>query len=181
MDCKKVLIEIVSKTVEGSEGSKMGGISSATMNIRGSLFAANLKIMSQRADGLPEEDGRYALLLNNYKCRKIDSDLLTGETPAMEPTIYLDTPLMPNSFSIETYLLPVCTGWQGRSGNPITRVAGLLLKKASSSNSEAKYERIGIFGLDQTQANILYDVSSGDFDYVERSTAVTNEMFITLV
>jgi Heterokaryon incompatibility protein (HET) len=181
VDCENVLIDILSTTVEGAEGSKMGRVSSATMNIEGSLFEANLQVMSKTAKGFPEEDGRYALLLKDCRYGMVGFDLFATQPPPMEPSIYLDTPLMPKSSSIETYLLPICTGWQGRSGNTVTRVAGLLLKKASSSNSEVTYERIGIFGLDQTQANTLYDVSSGEFDCVKRNLIVANKSFITLV
>jgi hypothetical protein len=55
--------------------------------------------------------------------------------------------------SRDVYLLPVCTGWRGRSGDLTMGLAGLLVV---SRTHEAEYVRIGIFGMDHRQACILY-------------------------
>jgi hypothetical protein len=96
--CDKILIDIVNTKVKPAKGSKVAGILSAQMNIRGWLFEACLQIVHQDANGNPEEDGSYALVFHSQ-------DLI-------EPIIYLDTPMAPQSKSLEVFLLPICTEWQ---------------------------------------------------------------------
>ena len=88
---------------------------------------------------------------------------------------------MPNAFTITTYLLPVCTGWQGLSGTTHTALAGLLLKKATFSKSEAVYERMGIFGLDRAQASILYGVRFDEPHYIDKALHPTSAKVTFLV
>jgi len=173
VQCGKVLIEISSTFVEDFGGIKMGRVSAASMTIQGRLFEANLRLRNESPDKPHEEDGRYILQL---------SKIIRGENLVeMEPTIFLDVPMTTQSTSVKTYLLPVCEEWQGRSGSMVTDVAGLLLKRASASTEEAKYERIGIFGLDRSQAKTLYDIAIGEFDSVETRPMVRNKNSITLV
>ncbi|KIW90807.1 uncharacterized protein Z519_08590 [Cladophialophora bantiana CBS 173.52] len=144
--CDKVVMDILSTNVEQPKGSRLARVSSAQMKIRGSLFEACLQIASRDMDGNPEEDGLYTLVLDS---QDYSNNL---QQYSMEPTIYLDTPMMPESDSMDVFLLPICTQWQERSGVEATTLAGLLLRKVVSPTAGTRYERIGIFGLDYSQA-----------------------------
>lgn len=179
-ECEKVLVDIMQTSIKELSGSNMSRISSAKMDIRGHVFEATVHVASKEADGLPEEDGRYTLQLSN-RYSDLDLETVGAQQLRMESTIYLDTSLMPAASSIETYLLPVCTNWRGRSGNTSVTLAGLLLRKVKSSTPETLYERLGIFGLDQRQASTLCGIESGKTDALESSLSALERQCITLV
>ncbi|KIW33541.1 uncharacterized protein PV07_00381 [Cladophialophora immunda] len=171
----KVVMEILSTAIEQPKNSKMAKVSSAEMQIRGSLFEACLQIASRDVDGKPEEDGLYTLVLNSH------DDPNDMQSYWMEPTIYLDTPMMPDSDSMDVFLLPICTQWQGRSGVEPTVLAGLLLRKSVSPTAETRYERIGIFGLDHSQACTVCGIRPEDSGSIENALGSMRREDICLI
>ncbi|KIW21731.1 uncharacterized protein PV07_12837, partial [Cladophialophora immunda] len=152
---------ILSTAIEQPKNSKMAKVSSAEMQIRGSLFEARLQIANRDVDGNPKEDGLYVLVLSSH------DDPNDMQPCSMEPTIYLDTPMVPDSDSMVVFLLPICTQWQERSGVEPTALAGLLLRESVSPAAETRYERIGIFGLDHSQACTVCGIRSEESVSVE--------------
>lgn len=149
--CESVLIKISGKEVNTTVGTELTGVASAKLHIEGHLSEAKLRIAGHDQDGYATEDGCYALQL---KSQATSSQQITE----LEPAVFLDTPLLPDH-CVDVHLLPVCTGWNGLTGDIDTQLSGLVLKKVTC-RFEAKYERIGIFGLDQTQAYLLYGLGS---------------------
>ncbi|KIW70258.1 hypothetical protein, variant 2 [Phialophora macrospora] len=178
--CEQVLINILKTNVCQAKGSNLGRVLSAQMHIRGSLFKAILSVVSKSPDGSFEEDGRYALQLLNHG-EQDQSNIGEGRPETMEPTIYLDTSLMPERTCTEVYLLPVCLGWRGRSRNLTTRLAGLLLAKAAFGTSKAEFVRVGVFGMDQDQTSRLYGERSAEPGFFDKGPNRSDEKTILLV
>ncbi|RMZ92289.1 hypothetical protein DV736_g462, partial [Chaetothyriales sp. CBS 134916] len=152
-DYGETVVDIIKTSIEEIGAQKMGAISAARMEIEGNVFPAELRIVSQDNNGHFVENGRYALRLRNRTSGSIDGEPSDLYVPAMEPRLYLDEPMLPR-VAIDAYLLPICTDWQGGSDYRIASLAGLLLKRADSTAS-SQYERIGIFTMDQLQAQNL--------------------------
>ncbi|KIY03971.1 uncharacterized protein Z520_00663 [Fonsecaea multimorphosa CBS 102226] len=161
--CEKVVIDILSTDIEQPKGSRLAKVSSAQMKVRGYLIEASLHVANGDMDGNPEEDGLYTLVLNSQDA---SNDI---QQYSMEPTIYLDTPMMPESDSMDVFLLPICTQWQGRSGLEATTLAGLLLRKVVSPAAGTRYERVGIFGLDHSQAGAICGIGPDDAHPIENA------------
>jgi hypothetical protein len=178
--CEQVLVNILKTNICQAKGSKLGRVLSAQMHIRGHLFKAILSVVNKSLDGSFEEDGRYSLrLLNNDE--QDQSTVAERKPETMEPTIYLDTALMPERTCTEVYLLPVCLGWRGRSRNLTTRLAGLLLAKAAFGTSKAEFVRVGVFGMDQDQVSMLYGAGSDEPGFFEKGPNRSDEKTILLV
>jgi hypothetical protein len=163
------------------EGSKFGRVSSAEMHLRGHLFEARIQIANQGVNGTPEEDGLYTLHLNTSGQAASPVDQSNPQRLSMQPTVYLDTPMMPHSDSMTIYLLPICSGWRGRSGVTKTALAGLILSRTGSTTATAKYERVGIFGLDQKQVSTLCGSPDDQIKILEKSLAGMRKDYIVLV
>ncbi|KAJ9616433.1 hypothetical protein H2200_000151 [Cladophialophora chaetospira] len=183
VSCEEVLIDIIKTDIREPEGSKLGRVSSARMHVRGSLFEAKLSIVTQSRDESFVEDGRYALCLERTERHQANGDQLAEQT--MEPIVYLDMPLMSDRSSrrtsIEVFLLPVCLGWQGRSANLTTRLAGLLLTRPAFGSSRAVFTRIGVFGMDHNQTRNLYGPSSDEAGFIKKRTKGSDNKAIVLV
>lgn len=169
--CDKVLIDIAKTKVEHTEGTKFGRVASAEMVIRGHLLRADVEVAIEDPDSVPEENGLYTLYFYNSGQTASLSEPSKQPRLSMQPTIYLDTPMMPQSTSMDVYLLPICSGWRGRSGIRSTALAGLLLRKAEFVAGKGKYERVGMFGLDDHQARMLCGLSEQPAKGVEIALA----------
>ncbi|OAP62892.1 hypothetical protein AYL99_02119 [Fonsecaea erecta] len=159
--CDKVVIDILSTNIEQPTGSRLAKVSAAQMKIRGYLVEACLRVTSRDMDGNPEEDGLYTLVLDSHDASN------AMQQHSMEPTIYLDTPMLPHCESMDVFLLPICTQWQSRYGLQATNLAGLLLRKVVSPTAGTRYERIGIFGLDYSQACAVCGIGPDDARSIE--------------
>jgi len=180
-ECDEILISILDTDVKPSKGRYMSTVSSAKMDLKGQLFKADLTLVTRSEHGTFEEDGRYGLRLLQNDSDRDEDDSSIQEASLMEPVIYLDVPLTPSAVSTTCYLLPVCTGWKGRSGDVKTELAGLLLRKNSSSASDTLYERIGIFGLDDSEASTLYPTQRKRSVSAGRDSLDANPTFVTIV
>lgn len=153
-ECDKVLVNIVETRIEEYAGSSFGRISSAEMDVQGYLFEAELEVMNKTDGGLPDEDGSYVLRLSSDSSEESSTNPEPAKRPTIECAVYLDTPLLPAT-STTTQLLPVCAGWQGRSGRESASLAGLVLKKTEDSKSMIAYQRVGLFAMNERQALVL--------------------------
>jgi hypothetical protein len=151
------LIEIHSLTTRPRSTHNFGNVEDATMHVRGHFRGAQLSLVTRTDEGAFVEDGRYALQIRDIHIGGQDP----GTDAWIEPIIFLDTALLP-SVNFDVWLLPVCTDWQGITGVDAVRLAGLILVKLRHDAGTEEFVRIGIFGMDESQAALLHTEDEGE-------------------
>jgi hypothetical protein len=162
----KTLVSVVDATVVAQSTDNMCEISDAALRIRGCLFEAKLEVAHVRANGAIDEDGDYNLQVDYDEIHE-DGTVVPLVFSIARPVVHLDTAMMP-IYVQAVYCLPVCTGWAGKPG---CKIAGLLL--VQDPQVENRYSRIGIFGLNQTEACHFCGI---DVDQPDRIEDVLREM-----
>jgi hypothetical protein len=133
-----------------------GAIHSAKMHVQAPLLSVKLRVKPSDSMGTLREDMGYTIQLQHSPASTAastaDQSTITRASPEMEAIVYLDTAM--GVYEMDAWLLPLCLTWAGRSGGMTVPVAGLLLRKSHAGDKEV-FERIGIFGLDDIQVNLL--------------------------
>lgn len=159
--CDKVLLNITDAYANPAGDNPVGAVESAAIFAQGTLLPVRVDIANQHEDGSLDEDGTYLLTarhehgLQSSIGNEISSRATSESEPIeLQPLIYLDTDLSPLS-GIDAYVLPICTQWRGRTGRVIAAVAGLLVRKVESVHCRPTFERFGVIGLDEEEAEYL--------------------------
>lgn len=144
----KILLKVIDVAVMSQNGEVRREKSDEGLKIRGYIFEAKLEIAHVRPDGTYDEDGEYNLLVDYDEIYE-DGTVVPLTFSIASPVVHLDTAMRPVSRRT-VYCLPVCTGWADKSANGPMKIAGLLL--VPTLHVEQQYHRIGIFGLNETEA-----------------------------
>ena len=148
--CDKLLVDITEAQTTPTGTNLVGAVSSAVISASGQIIPIHISITNS------QEDGTYTIVPrredSTTDCRTRISDIDTSAE--LQPLIYLDTELWPDP-CINAYILPICTQWRAQSGRIIASVAGLLLRR-KHSDFFTTYERLGIVGLTESEAESLH-------------------------
>lgn len=164
--CDRTLIDITGVHATPAGENPVGAVLSAAIFMKAVLVPIRIDIVNRHEDGTLNEDGTYMVTHRLEGVATNDdnnSPSATKQGVELQPLIYLDTDLstglptgLPTVDGVDAYVIPICTQWQGRTGRIIAAVAGLLVRNAPLSEGQATFERFGIIGFEQDEAQLLF-------------------------
>jgi hypothetical protein len=173
----KVLLSVVESTIIPHRKDVTCEIRNAALAVSGYLFKARVEIARVKIDGSYDEDGDYNLLVDYEEIHE-DGNITPLVFSIAGPVIHLDTAMTPVSTKT-VYCLPVCTGWVGNPGSGPLQIAGLLL--VQGQHTENGYSRIGIFGLNKTEACHFCGLEVEESDHIDEVLGSMARQEITII